>query len=56
MQQRSRWAAAVLGWAVWALTLLGLAATLWIDALLREAGREELATSRPAASRWRWRW
>ena len=45
MQQRSRWAPAVLGWAVWALTLLGLAATLWVDALLREAGREELATS-----------
>ncbi|HEX7148602.1 MAG TPA: hypothetical protein VF512_13920 [Actinomycetota bacterium] len=45
MLERSRWAPTVLGWAVWGLTLLGLAATLWIDALLREAGWEELATS-----------
>ncbi|HEV2825734.1 MAG TPA: hypothetical protein VG035_11110, partial [Actinomycetota bacterium] len=41
--ERPRWNAAVLGWAVWLLTLLGLVATLWIDALLREAGRDELA-------------
>jgi hypothetical protein len=43
MLERPRWNAAVLGWAVWLLTLLGLVATLWIDALLREAGRDELA-------------
>ena len=43
MLERSRWAPAVLGWAIWVLTLLGLAATLWVDLLLREAGRNDLA-------------
>jgi hypothetical protein len=43
VQERPRRNAAVLGWAVWALTLLGLVATWWIDALLHEAGRGELA-------------
>jgi hypothetical protein len=36
-----RWAAG-LAWALWALTLLGLAATGWFDHLLRQAGRPEL--------------
>ncbi|HEX3213130.1 MAG TPA: hypothetical protein VH016_11225 [Actinomycetota bacterium] len=43
MLERPRWNVAVLGWAVWALTLLGLVATWWIDGLLHEAGRGELA-------------
>jgi hypothetical protein len=34
----------VLAWALWALTLLGLAATVWLDRLLIEAGLPELAT------------
>ncbi|HSO53170.1 MAG TPA: hypothetical protein VL330_10550, partial [Actinomycetes bacterium] len=42
MQERPRWTAAVLGWAVWVLTLLGLVATLLIDAMQRDAGRTEL--------------
>jgi len=37
-----RWPA-VLAWALWTLTLLGLAATVWLDALLRQAGFPELA-------------
>ena len=37
-----RWPAG-LAWALWALTLLGLAATVWLDRLLRQAGRPELA-------------
>jgi hypothetical protein len=37
-----RWPAGV-AWALWALTLLGLAATVWLDRLLRQAGRPELA-------------
>ena len=32
-----------LAWALWALTLLGLAATFWLDELLRQAGYPELA-------------
>jgi hypothetical protein len=32
----------VLAWALWALTLLGLGAALWLDYLLRRAGRPEL--------------
>jgi hypothetical protein len=36
-----RWPAG-LAWALWALTLLGLAATVWLDRLLRQAGLPEL--------------
>jgi hypothetical protein len=32
-----------LAWALWALTLLGLAATFWLDELLRQAGHPGLA-------------
>jgi hypothetical protein len=39
---RRRWPAA-LAWSLWALALLGLAATAWLDHLLRQAGRPELA-------------
>jgi MFS family permease len=38
-----RWWPAGLAWGLWALTLLGLGATLWLDALLRRAGYAELA-------------
>jgi hypothetical protein len=37
-----RWAP-VLAWLLWALVLAGLAAALWLDQLLRRAGRPELA-------------
>jgi hypothetical protein len=44
-----RWWPAGLAWALWALTLLGLVATAWLDRLLRQAGRPEL-TALPASS------
>jgi MFS family permease len=37
-----RWGAATLAWTVWALTVLGVAGTLWLDRLLRQAGRADL--------------
>jgi hypothetical protein len=37
-----RWWPGGLAWALWALTLLGLATTAWLDQLLRQAGRPEL--------------
>jgi hypothetical protein len=40
---RMRWWPAGLAWALWALTLLGLGATLWLDGLLQGAGYPELA-------------
>jgi len=43
-----RWAA-VGAWVLWVLTLLLLAATVWLDHLLRQAGTPEL-TSLPASS------
>ena len=42
-----RWPAG-LAWALWALTLLGPAATVWLDRLLRQAGRAELAALSPS--------
>jgi hypothetical protein len=39
-----RWSPAGLGWTLWALTLIGLAATLWLDGLLRQAGLPGLAS------------
>jgi hypothetical protein len=36
-----RWSG-VLAWALWALTMLGLAVAAWLDHLLRQAGRPEL--------------
>jgi hypothetical protein len=39
----TRWPAG-LGWALWALTLLGLAGTAWVDRLLHQAGLSELAS------------
>src|SRR5829696_5645271 len=40
-ERQPRWAG--LAWALWVLTLLGLAATAWLDALLRQAGQPALA-------------
>jgi hypothetical protein len=37
-----RWWPGGLAWALWVLTLLGLATTGWLDQLLRQAGRPEL--------------
>ncbi|HSK35432.1 MAG TPA: hypothetical protein VLA80_01720, partial [Actinomycetota bacterium] len=39
---RARWWPAGLAWALWALTLLALPATAWLDRLLRQAGTPEL--------------
>jgi hypothetical protein len=44
-----RWWPAGLAWALWALTMLGLAATAWLDHLLRQAGLPDL-TSLSASS------
>ena len=44
-----RWWPATLAWALWVLTVLGLVATVWLDHLLRQAGRAEL-TALPASS------
>jgi hypothetical protein len=37
-----RWWPAGLAWALWALTLLGLGVTVWLDQLLRQAGRPDM--------------
>jgi hypothetical protein len=44
---RPRWWPAVAAWALWMLTMLGLAATLWLRQLLVNAGRPELMTFDP---------
>jgi hypothetical protein len=33
----------VLAWVLWALAMLGLAVVPWLDSLLRQAGRPDLA-------------
>jgi hypothetical protein len=40
---RTRWWLALLGWTLWALAMLGIPVIVWLDHLLREAGRAELA-------------
>jgi hypothetical protein len=40
---RPRWWPAGLAWALWALAMLGIAAMTWLDRLLRQAGRADLA-------------
>jgi hypothetical protein len=40
---RPRWWPAGLAWALWALAMLGIAAALWLDHLLGQAGRADLA-------------
>jgi MFS family permease len=38
---RMRWWPGVLAWALWALVVLGLAASFWLEVLLRRAGRAD---------------
>ena len=40
---RPRWWPGVAAWALWALTMLGIAVIAWLDHLARQAGRPELA-------------
>jgi hypothetical protein len=40
---RSRRWPGVMAWAVWALTILGLAVIAWLDQLSRQAGQPDLA-------------
>jgi hypothetical protein len=40
---RRRWWPGVLAWALWALAMLGLPVTAWLDHLSRQAGRPDLA-------------
>jgi hypothetical protein len=43
-----RWWLAGLAWALWTLAMLGIAAGLWLDHLLRQAGRADLVQSNAA--------
>jgi hypothetical protein len=45
----SRWYPGRLAWGLWALAILGLVVTVWLDQLLRRAGRTELVVLTPAA-------
>jgi len=45
-----RWWPTGLAWALWALSLLGLAATAWLDGLLRQAGLPELVWLDPGSA------
>jgi hypothetical protein len=47
---RPGWWPGALAWAVWALTMLGLAAGAWLDHLLRQAGSPETAWLLQASS------
>jgi hypothetical protein len=46
---RPRWWPGVAAWALWALAMLGLAAVSWMDRLLRQAGRPDLAALVPGS-------
>jgi hypothetical protein len=46
---RPRRRPAVMAWALWGLTLLGLAAAAWLDRLLRQAGLPELVLLGPSS-------
>jgi hypothetical protein len=46
---RPRWWPAGLAWALWALAMLGLAMAVWLDHLLRRAGRSDLLVLTPTA-------
>jgi hypothetical protein len=46
---RPGWWPGVAAWALWALTMLGLPTTAWLDQLSRQAGRPELAQLIPGA-------
>jgi hypothetical protein len=51
---------AVVAWALWALAIVGLVVTVWLDQLLRRGGRPELVvllltpTGALPSPRWRW--
>ena len=40
----------MLAWALWALAILGLLVTAWLDHLLRQAGRPDWPRKRLASS------
>jgi hypothetical protein len=52
MRQGPRRWPAVLAWALWALAMLGIAAVLWFDHLLRQAGRGDLVQLNASALPW----
>jgi hypothetical protein len=45
----ARWRRSWLAWMLWALAIVGLAATVWLDQLLRQTGRPELVVLVPSA-------
>ena len=47
-----RWWPAGLAWTLWALVMLGIAAGLWFDHLLRPAGRPTWSSRTPSGSPW----
>jgi hypothetical protein len=49
---RPRWWPAGLAWALWALAMLGIAAGLWFDHLLRQAGRADLVQMNASTLSW----
>ena len=46
---RPRWRPGVAAWVLWALAMLGLAVVPWMDELLRQAGRADLAALVPGS-------
>ena len=46
---RTRWRPTLLAWGLWTLTILGLVVLIWVDQLLRQAGRPELVVLNPTA-------
>ena len=46
---RLRWWPGVAAWGLWALVMLGLAVVPWLDSLLRQAGRPDLAAFVPGS-------
>jgi hypothetical protein len=49
---RPRWWPAGLAWALWVLAMLGIAAGLWFDHLLRQADRADLVQANASALAW----
>jgi hypothetical protein len=47
---RTRWWPAVVAWSLWALAMLAIPVLAWLDQLLRQAGRPELAPLSPDAA------
>ena len=46
---RTRWRPTLLAWGLWTLSILGLVVLIWVDQLLRQAGRPELVVLNPTA-------